>query len=156
MRRVTAIGPHGIPCATRCAAPLQRPRARWTAARESAAPEKAAHEAAAREAAARGRGVVSTTTHAPACIAITGLRSFVGQRLAERLTARGRGLRVIGIDLRRPWRLERRVPFERVDLTDPAANAKLAEIFVRERVEAVVHTAFRRDPTPDHEADHEL
>ncbi|MEB2346033.1 MAG: NAD-dependent epimerase/dehydratase family protein [Deltaproteobacteria bacterium] len=94
--------------------------------------------------------------HAPGCVAITGLRSFVGQRLAERLSARGHGLRVLGIDLRRPWRLERRVPFERVDLTDPSANARLAELFARERVEAVVHTAFRRDPTPDLEADHEL
>ena len=93
--------------------------------------------------------------HAPGCVAITGLRSFVGQRLAERLCAR-RGVRVLGIDLRRPWRLERRVPFERVDLTDPAANARLAEVFARERVEAVVHAAFRRDPTPDLEADHEL
>jgi UDP-glucose 4-epimerase len=93
---------------------------------------------------------------APATIAITGLRTFIGQRLAERLSARARGLRVLGIDLRRPWRLERRIPFERVDLTDPAANAKLAEIFVRERVEAVLHAAFRRDPTPDLEADHEL
>lgn len=93
---------------------------------------------------------------APATIAITGLRTFLGQRLAERLSARGRGLRVLGIDLRRPWRLERRIPFERVDLTDPAANAKLAEIFAREHVEAVLHAAFRRDPTPDVEADHEL
>jgi len=94
--------------------------------------------------------------HSPGCVAITGVRSFLGQRLAERLATRGRGLRVLGIDLRRPWRLERRFPFERVDLTDPAANARLAELFVRERVEAVVHTAFRRDPTPDVEADHEL
>jgi UDP-glucose 4-epimerase len=93
---------------------------------------------------------------APATIAITGLRTFVGQRLAERLSAHGRGVRVLGIDLHRPWRLERRIPFERVDLTDPAANTKLAEIFERERVEAVLHTAFRRDPTPDVEADHEL
>src|SRR5690606_31419688 len=50
----------------------------------------------------------------------------------------------------------RRIAFERVDLTDPAAPARLAEVFARERVEAVVHAAFRRDPTPDVEADHEL
>ena len=93
---------------------------------------------------------------APATVAITGLRTFLGQRLAERLTERGRGLRVLGIDLRRPYRLERRIPFERVDLTDPAANTRLAEIFERERVEAVVHAAFRRDPSPDVEGDHEL
>jgi len=92
----------------------------------------------------------------PATVAITGLRTFLGQRLAERLTARARGLRVLGIDLRRPYRLERRIPFERVDLTDPAANVRLAEIFERERVDAVLHAAFRRDPSPDVEGDHEL
>jgi UDP-glucose 4-epimerase len=94
--------------------------------------------------------------NAPATVAITGLRTFVGQRLAERLTAKGGGVRVLGIDVRRPYRLERRVPFERIDLTDPAANAKLAEVFERERVEAVVHAAFRRDPSPDVDGDHEL
>lgn len=94
--------------------------------------------------------------HAPATVAITGLRTFIGQRMAERLAARTPRLRVVGIDLRRPQRLERKIAFERVDLTDPASHAKLAQIFTSERVEAVLHAAFRRDPTPDIEMDHEL
>jgi UDP-glucose 4-epimerase len=92
----------------------------------------------------------------PATVAITGLRTFIGQRIAERLATRAPRLRVVGIDLRRPQRLERKIAFERVDLTDPASHVRLAEIFARERVEAVLHAAFRRDPTPDVETDHEL
>ncbi len=93
---------------------------------------------------------------APSCIAITGLRSYFGQRLALRLQALPQPPVVVGVDLRRPYRLEGRVRFHRVDLTDPAAGSRLADVLVRERVEAVVHAAFRRDPTPDLEADHEL
>ena len=92
----------------------------------------------------------------PETVAITGLRSFVGQRLAERLAERGGRMRVVGVDLRRPYRLEGRVRFHRVDLTEPSAAIRLAEIFEAERVDTVVHAAFRRDPTPDLEYDHEL
>ncbi len=93
---------------------------------------------------------------APSCIAITGLGSFFGQRLALRLQALPRPPVIVGIDLRRPYRLEGHVRFHRVDLTDPGAGSRLAELLARERVEAVVHAAFRRDPTPDLEYDHEL
>ncbi|CAG0982724.1 UDP-glucose 4-epimerase [Myxococcaceae bacterium] len=93
---------------------------------------------------------------APTSIAITGLGSFFGRRLAQRLLELPRPPKIVGIDLRRPWRLEGRIGFHRVDLGDPAAGGKLAEVLVRERVERVVHAAFRRDPTPDVEADHEL
>ena len=39
---------------------------------------------------------------APATVAITGLRTFIGQRIAERLAARAPRLRVVWLDLRRP------------------------------------------------------
>lgn len=93
---------------------------------------------------------------APSCIAVTGLGSFFGRRLVLRLLSLPRPPRIIGLDLRRPWRLEGRIAFHRLDLTDPAAGGRLAEVLERERVEALVHTAFRRDPTPDVETDHEL
>jgi len=92
----------------------------------------------------------------PACVAITGLGSFFGTRLALRLLALPRPPVVVGFDLRRPYRLEGRVHFHRVDLTDPSAGSRLADVLALERVEAFVHTAFRRDPTPDLEYDHEL
>ena len=90
----------------------------------------------------------------PRVVGITGLGTFLGQRLAERLSARG--VRVLGLDVRRPYRLEGRIRFQRLDLTEPAADARLADVLARERVEALVHTAFRARPSADVEADHDL
>lgn len=93
---------------------------------------------------------------APGVIAVTGLKNQVARRLVERLVERTPELRVIGIDLRRPFRLDGRVRFQRVDLTEPTAGDRLADVLRRERVEVLVHCAFRREPTPDLEMDHEL
>lgn len=90
----------------------------------------------------------------PGIVAITGLGTFLGQRLAERLVRRG--VRVLGLDVRRPYRLEGRIRFQRVDLTDPTADARLADVLARERAEALVHLAFRDRPSADVEHDHEL
>jgi UDP-glucose 4-epimerase len=93
---------------------------------------------------------------APRCIAITGLQTFLGQRLAERLLEAPGGPRVVGLDLHRPQRLEGRLRFYRLDLTNPTADVDVAEILQREGVEVLVHLAFRQSPTPDVEYDHEL
>lgn len=93
---------------------------------------------------------------APGAIAITGLDSFVGLHLAERLLENPQAPRIIGLDLRRPLRLQGRVGFHRVDLTEPTADGKLARILEKEDVAVVVHLAFRSQPTSDIEADHEL
>ncbi|MEE8581304.1 MAG: NAD-dependent epimerase/dehydratase family protein [Myxococcota bacterium] len=89
-------------------------------------------------------------------IAITGLGTFIGQRLAERLLEAPSRPRILGLGVRRPLRLEGRVRFHTVDLTEPTADGQLAEILAKERVDVVVHTAFRHSPTPDLEYDHEL
>ncbi len=93
---------------------------------------------------------------APLRIAITGLRTFLGQRLVERLSAQPRRARVVGFDVRRPYRLEHKIAYHALDLTEPSASARLAELLEAERVDVVVHAAFRRVPTPDLEQDHEL
>ena len=93
---------------------------------------------------------------APGVIAVTGLGSFIGRRLVDRLLERSPQLRVIALDHRRPFRLDSRVRFHRIDLTEPTADGRLAEILTRERTDAVVHAAFRTSPTPDLEMDHEL
>ena len=93
---------------------------------------------------------------APGVIAVTGLGSFIGRRLVDRLLERSPQLRVIALDHRRPFRLDSRVRFHRIDLTEPTADGRLAEILTRERADAVVHAAFRTSPTPDLETDHEL
>ncbi len=93
--------------------------------------------------------------NAPGVIAVTGLRTTIGRGLAARLAARG-DIRVVGLDRHRPFRLDDRVRFHRLDLTEPTADGSLAEILAVERVEALVHAAFRTDASADHEDDHEL
>ena len=92
----------------------------------------------------------------PGVIAITGLGTFLGRALVDRLLNRSPAIRVVGLDERRPFRLDPRVRFHAVDLADPAADGRVAEILVQEHTDAVVHTAFRSEPTANLEADHEL
>ncbi|MEE2673461.1 MAG: NAD-dependent epimerase/dehydratase family protein [Myxococcota bacterium] len=92
----------------------------------------------------------------PRCVALTGLNTFVGQRLAERLLALPEPPRLVGIDLRQPLDLEGRIAFRPLDLTRATADGELATMLADEHVEAVVHLAFRSSPTANLEYDHEL
>jgi UDP-glucose 4-epimerase len=91
----------------------------------------------------------------PGVVGVTGIQGWLGSRLLARL-ARGAGVRAIGLDLRRPMRMDEQARFHRVDLTEPTADGALTRILEKERVEVLVHAAFRSDPTPDLEHDHEL
>lgn len=97
-----------------------------------------------------------SSVSAPGVIAVTGLHTFIGDRLVRQLLGRAAGLRVVGLDRRRPMRFPESARFARIDLTAPTADGALAEILAAERVEAVVHAAFRTDPTSHLELDHEL
>ena len=48
------------------------------------------------------------------------------------------------------------VHFHEIDLTDPVADAQLADVLREERIDVFVHLAFRRFPSRDVEYDHEL
>ena len=89
-------------------------------------------------------------------VAITGLGTFTGAHVAERLLEQNPPPRVIALDLRLPRRLEGRVRYHRVDLTEPTADSLVAEILEKERCETVLHTAFFSDGYPDLEYSHEL
>ena len=58
----------------------------------------------------------------PGVIAVTGLGSFIGRNLVDRLLAALPELRIVGLDHQRPFRMHRRVNFHRVDLTDPTVT----------------------------------
>ena len=92
----------------------------------------------------------------PGVIGITGLRSFLGGGLAARLAALDPRPRVVGLDRRRPFRLDERVDFREVDFTAPGADTSLAGWLERDEIQTLVHLAFRTDPGPDLAADHEL
>jgi UDP-glucose 4-epimerase len=91
----------------------------------------------------------------PGVVAVTGILGWLGSRLLSRLS-RGDAVRVVGLDERRPMRLDERARYHRIDLTEPTADGALARILEKERVEVLVHTAFHDDPTSDLELDHEL
>jgi UDP-glucose 4-epimerase len=92
----------------------------------------------------------------PRSIAITGLRSFVGKRLLRRVRDAEPDAQLVGIDLQRPYGLDPAVRFHAVDLAEPTADGRLAELLRKEGVEALLHAAFRSQPRADLEADHEL
>lgn len=85
---------------------------------------------------------------------MTGLRTFLGKTLPPRLVDRGAA--VVGIDLHRPQALPAAIAFETLDLTASDAASLLSDLLRKEQVETVVHLAFRREPSPDIEGDHEL
>ena len=105
--------------------------------------------AARREPELGRRGLANT-------VAITGVGTFTGARIAERLLDGDTPPRVVALDLRLPRRLEGRVRFHRVDLTEPTADSWVAEILEKEGCDAVLHAAFFTDPNPDVELSHEL
>ncbi len=92
----------------------------------------------------------------PRAIAITGLRSFVGKRLVRRVREAAPDVSLVGIDLQRPYGLDPAVRFQALDLAEPTADGRLAELLDKEGVEAVLHAAFRRQPRADLEGDHEF
>jgi len=100
--------------------------------------------------------ILRGTLNSPGVIAITGLGSYLGRRLVSRLLQRSPEIRVVGLDQRRPFRLDPQVRFHSVDLTEPTSDSRVAEVLAEERAEVVVHTAFRSEPTADLEMDHEL
>lgn len=92
----------------------------------------------------------------PGCVALTGFDSFWGRALAERLLDRAAAPRVVGLDLERPLRGAERADFYPLDLSDPAADARLSEILVESGAEVLVHLAHRPSPTLVRPADHAL
>lgn len=83
----------------------------------------------------------------PACIALTGLDTFWGSALAERLLERPAGPRVVGIDLERPLRLAGHMDFHQLDLSEPYADLQVAEIIQKTGADVFVHLAHGRTPT---------
>jgi len=98
--------------------------------------------------------MASLRSSEPAVVAVTGPMGEPGGALAARLAARG--VRVLALGPERPESLAAEVEFRPLDLLEPAAHERLAELCSKEGVEAIAHTAFRSEPTPDRELDREL
>jgi UDP-glucose 4-epimerase len=89
-------------------------------------------------------------------VALTGVHTTLGLRLASRLAAMPDGPDVLALDRRRPLALPRDVRFEAVDLSRLASEKRLVQALESAGVEALVHLAFRHVPTADHDSDRAL
>ena len=90
----------------------------------------------------------------PTCIAVTGLDTLAGLRTVERLLRWPEPPAVVGIDVAVPRRLDGRIRFHRVDLTEPTADSVVAEVLEKEGCDALLHAAFFEravDPAQAHE-----
>jgi UDP-glucose 4-epimerase len=101
------------------------------------------------------RGVVRAVRSAGA-IALTGVNSYLGRSLVASLERDRRWRRIVAIDLKNTPTAGPKTRFYKVDLTQPAVDAQLAEILNAEKVDTIVHGAFLGTPTNATAWAHEL
>jgi UDP-glucose 4-epimerase len=88
-------------------------------------------------------------------LAVTGSGSFLGGRLLPRLVEARGADQVVAIDVGPPPAAVR-VRWRQVDLTEPASDQRLLDVFREEEVDAAVHLAFFTRPRKDTSYAHEL
>lgn len=80
-------------------------------------------------------------------VAITGAMTFLGRSLVRLLADADDVSRVVVVDLENPDTAGPSTTFYAMDLTQPGADARLAEILQAERIDTLVHLAFLEAPT---------
>lgn len=75
-------------------------------------------------------------------IAITGISGYIGSKLLEHLDRRDNVKNIIGIDIKEPRVKSKKLKFYRHDVRQP-----FGELFIENKVDAVVHLAFILRPT---------
>jgi len=80
-------------------------------------------------------------------VAITGAMTFLGRSLVRLLANAEDVSRVVVVDLENPDTAGPSTTFYAVDLTQPGADARLAEILQAEQIDTLVHLAFLEAPT---------
>lgn len=89
-------------------------------------------------------------------IALTGASSFLGTNLIGLLEEDEKVGAIVAIDVRPPATAQKKTRYYDVDLTQPAADTRLAEILVAERADTLCHLAFLASPTHATAYAHEL
>src|SRR5580698_5322712 len=89
-------------------------------------------------------------------VALTGAASFLGANLIGLLEEDDRVHRIVSLDIKPPPTAGKKTRTYDVDLTQPTAEARLAEILAAERVDTLVHLAFLASPTHAAAWAHEL
>jgi UDP-glucose 4-epimerase len=89
-------------------------------------------------------------------VAVSGARSFLGAEILKRLEEDRHYARILAVDIRKPDFPLDKTQFFKVDLTLPTADADLAALLARERIDTFVHCAFLGGPTHSSAWAHEL
>ncbi len=89
-------------------------------------------------------------------VAVTGAASFLGTNLIGLLEEDDLVDRIVAVDIKPPVTAGNKTRAYAVDLTDPSAEARLAEILAAERADTLVHLAFLASPTHASAWAHEL
>ena len=90
------------------------------------------------------------------CVAVTGANTFLGRNLVGLLEEDESVRRIVVLDLRNPRSAGAKTVFYELDLTQPAVESRIAEIFHAEQVDALAHLAFAANPTQATAWAHEL
>jgi len=89
-------------------------------------------------------------------VAVTGAASFLGANLIGALEEEEAVRSLVALDARPPGTAGNKTRLYDFDLTHPAAEERLSEIFVAEGVDTVLHLAFLASPTHGRGYAHEL
>lgn len=109
--------------------------------------ERGERNANGRVGSASSRGAVLGGAVLGRAVAITGAMTFLGRALVRLLFEAEDVSRVVVIDLEKPDTAGPSTTFYALDLTQPGADARLAEILQGERIDTLVHLAFLEAPT---------
>lgn len=99
------------------------------------------------ELASTGSRAFTTQAARPRIVAITGASSFLGRNLIGLLEEDDRVRRIVSVDVQAPSTAGQKTRIYEVDLTQPTAEERVAEIFAAEGVDTVVHFAFLASPS---------
>ncbi len=80
-------------------------------------------------------------------VAVTGAAAFLGRNLIGLLEEDDRVRRIVSIDVESPTTAGQKSRIYDVDLTQPTAEERVAEIFAAEGVDTLVHLGFLASPT---------
>jgi UDP-glucose 4-epimerase len=92
----------------------------------------------------------------PRVVAVTGAAGFLGSRLIGAMEGDDRISRIVAVDVGACSTAGLKTRSYEVDLTEPTAEARVAELLAAERVDTVVHLAFLASPTHATAWAHEL
>ncbi len=89
-------------------------------------------------------------------IALTGCRTFFGDRLIQALEDDPLCEHIVAFDIRPPLSGRTKTRFSRLDLTDPSSDEQMAEALRAEKIDVLVHMAFLAYPSHSRSWAHEL